>query len=96
MVGSAITEIGAPPAVPVVGDTLSQLPPVLVLATAPNDTEELGEVVTDRFCDSREVEFTELKVNEAGAGTKLNGGGMTVRVTATHGVLELEELEAAV
>ena len=93
LVGSAITAIAAPPAVPVVGDTLSQLPPEVVLAAAPYVADELGEVVTERFCESSEVEFTELKVNVAGAGTKVM---VTVRFTAiVRGVLAVT-LEAAV
>jgi hypothetical protein len=105
LVGSAITEIAAPPAVPVGDDTLSQLPPELVLVAAPNVTDELGEVVTERFCDSSEVEFTELKVNAEELGTNVTASGVTVRDTATvcvellvllQGVVEAEELEAAV
>jgi hypothetical protein len=90
LVGSAITEIGAPPAVPVPDDRDSQFP--VLDAEAVNDAEELGEVVTERFCEGGTLEFTELKVKEEGVATKLNGGGMTVRFTVTVS----GELEAVV
>ena len=102
LVGSAITEIDGPPVVPLEDDTLSQLPPDVVLGVAVNVSEMLGEVVTERLCDSNEVEFTELKVNEVGEGTNVTDSGATVRVTVTNGVVALAlqpeavELEADV
>jgi hypothetical protein len=76
--------------VPLMGDTDSQFP--VLDAEAANATAELLDVVTDRFCGG-EFPFTEFKViGEGGEVTKLNGGGLRVKLTVTV----CGELEAAV
>jgi hypothetical protein len=91
LVGSAETVIAGPPVVPMVDDTDSQFP--VLEGVAVNATLEFVDVVTLRLCVGGEAEFTELKVNEEGAGTRLNDGAVTVKLTVTVGVVLLESLQ---
>lgn len=88
LVGSAETVIVVMPVVPLVDDTDSQFP--VLEGVAVNATFEFVDVVTLRVCDGGEDEFTELKVNEPGEGTRF--GSVRVRFTVTV----CGELEAAV
>jgi hypothetical protein len=90
--GLAATVTAGPPVVPLAVEaplTVSQL----WLLVAVNGTEEMGEVVTLRGCVDGVAEFTELNVSAEGEPTRLD---VAVRCTVTQGVLEAEELVAAV
>ena len=90
LVGSAETVMVVTPVVPLVGDTDNQFP--VLEGVAVNATCEFKDVVTLRVCDGGEAEFTELKVNEEGAGIRVNDGAVRVKLT----VNVTGELEAAV
>src|SRR5580698_603027 len=94
---SAIDPLYVPPAIPpglAATDTEPGVVPLAVdalftvsqlwLLVAVNCTAELGETDIPRVCVLGTAEFTELKVSDVGAGTRLD---VTVRFTVTVGVV---------